>query len=76
MVAIALSLFFVGCSQNVLKWHKYEDGAALAKSTDKHMLVYFTADSCFTCDTLENEVFNEKDIAKLLKQDFIPIKIN
>lgn len=64
------------CSENLIEWFSYEDGASLAKKNNKHMMVYFTADSCSSCEKLEKSIFSEDEFSEVLTNDFVPIMIN
>ena len=69
-------MYLTGCSKSKIDWFGYEDGAAIAKQNKKHMVVYFSADSCIACDELEETVFQTEKISEVLNQDFVPIRIN
>ena len=69
-------LYLYSCSRTAVDWYNYEDGAALAKTNGKNMVVYFTADSCDACDQLEENVFQDENVSSILNMDYVPIKIN
>ena len=59
-----------------LKWHAFEEGVALGKSQGKKIFVYFWAEWCTYCHTMEKETFQNPNVVKALKKEFIAIKVN
>ncbi len=55
-----------------VKWHSYEEARAL--QSNKPIFVFAKMRFCPTCSTMENDVFTDTSLAKLLNDDFIPVK--
>lgn len=48
-----------------ITWYDYEDALALAKKTDKAVLVEFRAEWCHWCQKMEKEVYTDRDVIAL-----------
>lgn len=59
-----------------LKWYPFEEGVALGKSQGKKVFVYFWADWCTYCHTMEKETFQNPSVVRKLAKDFIAIKVD
>ena len=73
IVALAL-LSFTGAE--TLKWHSLPDGLELSHSRNKPILLFVYAPWCDMCKRMEKKVFNNKEIAPLISEKFILVKIN
>jgi len=58
-----------------INWMAYDKGVAVAKKTNKHMFVDFTATWCGWCKKMEKETFNQPEVIAMLNNNFIPIKV-
>jgi len=61
---------------NEIKWHDYEKGLALAKSSNKKIMINFWAAWCGYCTKMEKETFRAAKVADYLNANFISIRIN
>ena len=60
----------------VLNWLSYNEGLLKAEKESKHILIYFYTDECGFCDKMDNEVYTDEEVKKILFDKFIAIKIN
>jgi len=58
-----------------INWHAYDDGIALAKKSNKFMLIQFTSKSCGYCRRMEAESFSRPEVIDLLNKNFVPIRV-
>ena len=74
--AISFSIHAEAPSQ--ITWTtNFQEGANLAKSTSKPMLVLFTgSDWCSWCIKLENEILNRPEFAEMVRNKFIFVKLD
>jgi thioredoxin-related protein len=64
-----------GASATQVGWVPYDEGLAVAKKTNRHMFVDFTATWCGWCKKMERETFNRPEVIAMLNNNFIPIKV-
>ncbi|MCG2420130.1 thioredoxin family protein [Aequorivita sp. F47161] len=60
---------------DILAFHDYETGLAYAKKVGKPVLVDFTGHACVNCRKMEERVWSEPKILKLLNQDVVLISL-
>ncbi|MWB95424.1 thiol:disulfide interchange protein [Flavobacterium sp. GA093] len=53
----------------------YEDGLAYAKSINKPMMLDFTGHACVNCRKMENNVWSDKKVLPILKNDIVLISL-
>jgi len=59
-----------------LKWHSFDEGMALGKTQGKVVFVFFWADWCTYCHTMDRETFHNQSVVDLLEKNFIAVKVN
>jgi YHS domain-containing protein/thiol-disulfide isomerase/thioredoxin len=60
-----------------IQWqHDLEAAKTLAKQTNRLVLVHFWTPSCGPCLTLDQVVFNQPNVAAVIEQRFVPVKLN
>ena len=60
---------------DILAFHDYETGLAYAKKVGKPVLVDFTGHACVNCRKMEERVWSEPKILKILNQDIVLISL-
>lgn len=59
-----------------IQWYAYDEGLVLAKETDRHVFIDFTAKWCGYCKKMEREAFADSTVIALLNNDFVPVKVD
>ena len=59
-----------------LKWHSFDQGMALGKAQGKMVFVFFWADWCTYCHTMDRETFHNQTVVDLLDKNFIAVKVD
>jgi len=59
-----------------LEWHSFDEGMALGKSQGKIVFVFFWADWCTYCHTMDRETFHNQTVVDLLDKNFIAVKVD
>ena len=62
-------------ANDLVKWVELEDAAQLAASSNRPILMDFTAEWCAPCHVLDEEVFRDPLLAKAINQRFIAVRI-
>jgi thiol:disulfide interchange protein DsbD len=55
--------------------HDYEEGLAMARAENKPILLDFTGYACVNCRRMEENVWSDKDVYKIMKEKFIVISL-
>jgi thioredoxin-related protein len=78
ILALCAAAFLAGSAvaASPLQWHTFEEGMALGNSQSKKVFLFFWADWCQYCHTMEKETFRNPAIVKLLKEGFITVKVD
>lgn len=59
-----------------LEWHSFDEGMALGKAQGKVVFVFFWADWCTYCHTMDRETFHNQTVVDLLDKNFIAVKVD
>lgn len=57
-----------------VQWMTVEEGLQLAQTSDRPILIDFTADWCAPCHQLDAQVFQDPKLAQTINERFIPIR--
>ena len=60
---------------NLISFEDYEQGLAYAKKVNKPILIDFTGKQCQNCRVMENNVWSDETVLKILKNDIILISL-
>ncbi|MBK7889115.1 MAG: thioredoxin family protein [Bacteroidetes bacterium] len=63
------------CPHNLNCYHDYESGMAYAKQTGKPVMIDFTGWSCVNCRKMEDNVWSQPQILKILSDDYVLISL-
>ncbi|MGA2259151.1 MAG: thioredoxin family protein, partial [Thermoguttaceae bacterium] len=78
--AVVVLILFVqraAIGQQPLHWESTIDsGKAVARHSNRLVLVLFAAPWCTPCHHLENDIRNQPGAATALEANFVPVKIN
>ncbi len=59
------------CAQNLPCYHDFEDAVLASKATSKPILIDFTGWTCVNCRKMEEHVWSNKEIWRMLAEDYI-----
>ncbi len=63
-------------SADNLTWYGFNEGLEKSKAQNKQMIVDFYADWCSWCKVMDEKTFSDSKIQKILKKDFILVRID
>ncbi len=63
------------CPHNLNCFHDYEAGMAYARQTGKPVMIDFTGWSCVNCRKMEDNVWSQPEILKILSDDYVLISL-
>jgi thioredoxin-related protein len=59
-----------------VKWMKFEDAVAASQKEPRKIFVDIYADWCGWCKVLDRDTFSNPDVAKILNEQFYPVKLD
>ncbi|MBN2042046.1 MAG: DUF255 domain-containing protein [Spirochaetes bacterium] len=59
-----------------VKWESFDTGLIKAKEQKKSIVIDFYADWCHWCKVMDKETFSNKEVIKILSENFIAIRLN
>jgi len=65
----------VNCRKNVEPLRDYDEAIALAKKLNKPVLIDFTGWACVNCRRMEENVWTDPIVGKLMKNDFVVVSL-
>ncbi|MEK6754801.1 MAG: thioredoxin fold domain-containing protein [Bacteroidota bacterium] len=63
-------------SDQALRWHFFDEGAALAQQTNKKLLIDVYTDWCAWCKKMDKEVYTNQQVKDVLQSSFVAVKLN
>ncbi len=63
------------CILNLNCSHDYEEGLQMAKAENKPILLDFTGYACVNCRRMEENVWSDPDVYKIMKEKFIVVSL-
>ena len=60
---------------DIVTFHEYEDGLAYAKEVNKPIMLDFTGHACVNCRKMEDYVWSDPKILKILKEEVVLISL-
>src|SRR6185295_4342399 len=64
-------------AQEAVHWHNdLESAKAVAKQTNRLVLVHFWTPTCGPCMALNQNVFNQPGVANAIETQYVPVKLN
>jgi thioredoxin-related protein len=83
LLAMTMSALLLGCqsgeSKTVateLSWKSFDEGANLAKTEHKKLLVDVYTDWCTWCKKMDRETYTDEKVVKVLSTRYIVVKLN
>lgn len=71
------SIYLLRHSQNPVSWQTWNDETfALAKEINKPIFLSCGYSSCHWCRVMEKESFEDEETAKIINENFIPVKVD
>ena len=76
LVPFVLALFAAGTPAQEINW-RYDYNAARKEAAEKHrpLLLDFGTEHCFWCAKLDTTTFKDAEIARLVNEQFVPLKV-
>jgi len=65
----------VNCQTNIEPLRDYDEALALAKKEGKPLLIDFTGWACVNCRRMEENVWTNEAVSKLMKNDFVVVSL-
>lgn len=65
----------VNCEQGIEPLKDYEAALKLAKAQNKPILIDFTGWACVNCRRMEEKVWPDEQVAKMMKEDFVVVSL-
>lgn len=73
---IPTSLLSARETNDSIDWLTFDEGQKRGQAQEQKFFLYFYTDWCGYCRKLEKETFSNKDVAKYINSNFIPVRIN
>src|ERR687883_687897 len=72
---IVSSQFDVKSPVDLVRWVAPDAAERISRATKKSIFYEFSAEWCGPCHVLEDEVFRDPELAKLINDKFVPVKL-
>ncbi len=63
-------------SKSSIEWYSFNAGIKKAKSQKKHIVIDMYASWCHWCKVMDKETFEDSEVVKKIKKDYIPIRLD
>jgi thiol:disulfide interchange protein len=74
---LSVSLLFASFSNaEDVKWYSWNEAQALAEAQNKPVMVFVYASWCHLCKRMDTKVFTNEEVAVMLNEHFIPVKLD
>jgi len=74
---LLVSLLFSSLSlAEEVKWVGWNEAQVLAEAQDKPIMVFVYASWCHLCKRMDTKVFTNEEVATMLNENFIPVKLD
>jgi cytochrome c biogenesis protein CcdA/thioredoxin-related protein len=64
-----------GCPDNLNCYHDYDEAVAIAKQTNKPIMIDFTGNTCVNCRKMEENVWSDPAIFNIINNDYILVSL-
>jgi thioredoxin-related protein len=75
-LGVVLFLFFPLIGQNKIKWNSWDTCSDKIQKANRKFIVYFYYDGCKWCRHLEEETFDNDQIARFINQNYYAFRVN
>lgn len=65
----------VNCEQGIEPLKDYEEALQVAKAQNKPILIDFTGWACVNCRRMEEKVWPDAEVARMMKEDFVVVSL-
>ena len=65
----------VNCERNIEPLRDYDEAVALANKLNKPVLIDFTGWACVNCRRMEEKVWTDPTVARMMKEDFVVVSL-
>jgi thioredoxin-related protein len=66
----------IDLSAQPLRWYSFEEGTALARQSNKKLLIDVYTDWCSWCKKMDKEVYTNREVKNAVQSYFVPVKVN
>jgi len=63
-------------AENINWLYSVKDGLQKSKELDRPLMIYVKGEHCPWCKKMEEDIFGDKDMAKVLNQKFVLVKLD
>ena len=64
------------CLAEEVKWYDWNEAQVLAEAQNKPIMVFVYASWCHLCKRMDTKVFTNEEVASMLNENFIPVKLD
>ena len=75
-IFLTLTLLSTLLFSGEIKWVDYDDAIEMAEKNNKIVMVMLSREGCMGCEYMEDVVFKNDRVLKMLTKDFIPVHVD